>query len=97
MGTVVNINEVDKENDMEVADKLEIVIQELKAARQELNACMEELNAAMVEKHSQHVHEYFTRKAFGDNYKQFLWTVDELIQNANDAHAYNKSKGYTND
>jgi hypothetical protein len=82
---------------MDITEKLEVIITELKAARTELNACMAELNAAMVEKHSQHVSEYFKRKAFGDDYKQFMWTVDELIQNANDAHADNKSKGWTND
>jgi hypothetical protein len=62
-----------------------------------INKCQLELQTAMIEKHSQHVREYFKHKTFGDDYKQFMWTVDELIQNANDAHADNKLKGWTND
>lgn len=62
-----------------------------------MNECQLEIQTAMVEKHSQHVSEYFKRKAFGDNYKQFMYTTEQLIKNANDAHAYNKAKGWTND
>jgi hypothetical protein len=59
--------------------------------------CQEELKAAMMVKHDQHIHEYYTRKAFGNDYKRFLWTVEEIIQNANDEREYNKAKGWTND
>lgn len=82
---------------MDINQKLDVVIGELKAVRNELMTCMDELNAAMIEKHSGHVSEYFKRKAFGDGYRQFIRTPEDLIQIANDTHAFNKSKGWTND